>query len=339
MAVGWGQTVPGDSGSSPNRLQKISVPIYTRRECRRILDDLRDEGKKPQPPGIYESILCAGQENQAPAHGDSGGPLLVQTPDGWAQVGVLSQATQNPDQTVVYMGQYTRTSFLYDWIYPSDAEAPPETPKPFHLHFAHFGSGGGMATDLLLLNPQSGFETKAVVEVFRSNGTLRVRHDIYVPSAGLVEWELPGGERLETGSVVVESKTRLSGILRFRYGDGGSTAVSATPIGEQIVVPISSRPERIGVAVRNGGIESVTIRLSWGSQYTTRRIPARGQVAQFVDEYFPYRTRREVPETLFIKTEPPGGEISVLALEFVGDSLVTLPAPVLSEGDLKEGMP
>ena len=30
MAVGWGQTVPGDSGSSPNRLQKVSVPIlYT----------------------------------------------------------------------------------------------------------------------------------------------------------------------------------------------------------------------------------------------------------------------------------------------------------------------
>ena len=52
-------------------------------------------------------------------------PLLVQTPNGWAQVGVLSQGTRDPSpQTVTYMGQWTRTSYFLDWIYTAAPEPP-----------------------------------------------------------------------------------------------------------------------------------------------------------------------------------------------------------------------
>ena len=125
-AVGWGSTHRSGSGEYPSTLQKITdIPIYTATDCRRVLDDLRRQGKQPQPPSIHEKVLCAGEENRATGGGDSGGPLLVQTPNGWAQVGVLSQATRDPSpQTVVYMGQWTRTSYFLDWIYTAAPEPP-----------------------------------------------------------------------------------------------------------------------------------------------------------------------------------------------------------------------
>ena len=352
MAVGWGRTDAGDPESLPDTLQKVAVPIYRETECKRVLGNLRDQGKHPAPPGIYASMLCAGQENKATGHGDSGGPLLVQTPSGWAQVGVLSQSTRNgkevagnPAWSIVYMGHYSRTAAALDWIYPPDAgdeaEDPPETIDPHRLHFAHFGTGDGLATDLLLLNPQSDGAAEASVEVFSPDGTLRFPlRRVAAPAAGMVEWTLPVGEELETGSIVVTSRTRLSGILRFRYSGGAATAVSATPMGSGFIVPLSSRSDRTGVAIRNVGTDPVTVALSLGSLTTvSRTIPAQGQVAAFVDEYFPHLADEEVDGTLLVQTEPLGGVISVLALEFVGDSLVTLPAAVVKDGDLGRAAP
>ena len=338
MAVGWGRMVPGDPDSLPTRLQKVSVPIYTEMDCKRILGDLRDQGKKPQPPGIYESILCAGQENRATGHGDSGGPLLVQTPDGWAQVGVLSQATQNPDQTVVYMGQYTRTSFVYDWIYSSDAEDPPKTVDAYQLHFAHFGTGGGMETDLLLLNPQEEETEETTVEVFAPDGTPLFPSDqVTVPEMGMLERTLPAGEELETGSVVVTASTKLAGFLRFRYSDGGATAISATPLSSGFIIPLSSHSDRTGLAIRNADTESVTVLLRLGSLPDVyRTIPAQGQIAAFIDEYFPGQEQQALLGTLLVQTEPPGGKITVLGLEFIGDSLVTLAAAPVNEDALRD---
>ena len=351
MAVGWGRTDAGGSESLPEMLQKGAVPIYRETECKRVLGNLRDQGKHPSPPGIYASMLCAGQENKAPAAGDSGGPLLVQTPDGWAQVGVLSQSTRNgkevagnPAWSIAYMGHYSRTAVALDWIYSSDAgeaEDPPGTIDPYRLHFSHFASGDGLETDLLLLNPQLEVAGEASVEVFSPDGTLRFPlRRVTAPAAGMVEWTLPVGEELETGSIVVTSRTRLSGILRFRYSDGGATAVSATPLGGGFVVPLSSRSDRTGVAIRNAGTEPVTVALSLGSlPKANRTIPSQGQIAAFVDEYFPNQADQEVEGTLLVQAEPPGGVITVLALEFVGDSLVTLPATILNDGDLGEKTP
>ena len=127
VAVGWGSTHrSGGGGTLPRTLQKVTeIPIYTHEDCRRVLDELRSQGKKPGPPSIHEKILCAGEEGRATGQGDSGGPLLVQTLNGWAQVGVLSQVTRDPSpQTTVYMGQWTRTSYFRDWVYTA-SPAPP----------------------------------------------------------------------------------------------------------------------------------------------------------------------------------------------------------------------
>ena len=191
---------------------------------------------------------------------------------------------------------------------PRTLRTPPETIDPYRLHFAHFGSGDGLATDLLLLNPLSEVAAEASVEVFSPDGILRFPlRRVAAPAAGMVEWTLPVGEELETGSiVVVTSRTRLSGILRFRYSDGGATAVSATLLGGGFVVPLSSRSDRTGVAIRNVDTEPVTVALSLGSlPKANRTIPGQGQIAAFVDEYFPGREKQELRAPYWCRQNHP----------------------------------
>ena len=314
-AVGWGSTHPsGGGGTSTRILQKvIDIPIYTHEDCRRVLDELRSQGKKPGPPRIHEKILCAGEEGRATGRGDSGGPLLVQTPTGWAQVGVLSQVTRDPfPQTVVYMGQWTRTSYFVDWVFPT-----------YYLNFAHSAVGGGWRTDLVLLNPLQR-EAEAVAEVFSANGMPRITGErVALSELGMTEWELPEGEEdVETGGVVVSSPAKLSGFLRFRHSGGAATSVQSAPVGDAFLVPVSSEADRTGLAVYNADDKDLTVVLKMGERALYKTIPAQGKIAGFVDEYFLGGSAN----TLIVQTDPIGGQITVLALELVGESLVTLPA-------------
>ena len=317
MAVGWGRTIPSESESGPNTLQKVEMPIYKSERCRQVLDDLRSQGKEPRPPEIHVKVLCAGEENKAPSKGDSGGPLLVETASGWAQIGVLSQGTQNPEQTIVYMSQYTRTSYFLDWVFPT-----------YRLHFAHSATGGGWTTDLVLLNPLQE-EIEATVEVFDSGGASRITEEQFsLQELSVVEWELPAGEEeVETGGVVVSSPEKLSGFLRFRYSDGSATSVQSAPVGSAFGVPVSNQVDRVGLAVFNADDKNLTVVFRMGERALHKTIPAQGKIAAFVDEYFP--GSGESTDALIVRTDPPGGLITVLALELINGNLVTLPAAAL----------
>ena len=317
-AVGWGSTHrSGGGGESPSILQKITdIPIYTATDCRRVLDDLRRQGKQPQPPSIHEKVLCAGEENRATGKGDSGGPLLVQTPNGWAQVGVLSQGTRDPSpQTVTYMGQWTRTSYFLDWIFPT-----------YHLYFAHSAAGGGWRTDLVLLNTNLAM-VEATVNVFGQDGTPRTEDELILQELNMAEWSLPESEEVETGGVVVSSPENLVGFLRFRHSDGSATSVQSAPVGNAFMIPVSSEADQTGLAVYNADDKDLTVLLRMGDRAVYKTIPMQGKIAGFVDEYFP--GSNEPTGALIVRTDPPGGQITVLALEIINGNLVTLPAAVL----------
>ncbi len=314
VAVGWGSTHPSGSGEFLETLQKITdIPIYTEEDCRRVLAELRNQGKSPQPPAIHERVLCAGEENRAAGKGDSGGPLLVQTPNGWGQVGVLSQGTRDPSpSTVTYMSNYTRTSYFLDWVFPT-----------YYLNFAHSAVGGGWRTDLVLLNPLQR-EAEAVAEVFSANGMPRITGErIALSELGMAEWELPEGEAVETGGVVVSSTEKLAGFLRFRHSDGSATSVQSAPVGSAFMVPVSNQVDRTGLAVYNADDKDLTVVLRMGERALYETIPAQGKIAGFVDEYFPSSGSAN---TLIVQTDPSGGQITVLALEMINGNLVTLPA-------------
>ena len=319
VAVGWGSTRPSgdvhEHADRPVMLQEITgLPIYTHEDCQRVIEDLRGEGKEPGAPRIHEKILCAGEEGRAIGAGDSGGPLLVDTPQGWAVVGVLSQATRDaPPQTVVYMGQWTRTSYFLDWIFPT-----------YSLHFAHSAVGGGWSTDLVLLNTHRRQTVGAAVQIYGSDGTTRVSERITLHGLGIEEWLLPVGDAVETGAVVVSSPEKLSGFLRFKHEDGAATSVQASPVADAFMVPVSSRVDRVGLAVFNVDEQDLVIAFRVRDRGVYKTIPAQGKLAIFVDELFPGYI--PISEALTVRADPPGGQIAVLALELVGGSLVTLPA-------------
>ena len=324
VAVGWGHTNRSGSGEAedlPRELQKITdIPVYTAEDCKQVLDDLRDQGKKPQAPRIHEKVLCAGEENRAIGGGDSGGPLLVQTPTGWAQVGVLSQGTRDPSpQTVTYMGQWTRTSYFLDWIFPT-----------YRLYFAHSAAGGGWRTDLVLLNTNLAM-VEATVEVFGQDGGPRTEEQFSLRELSVVEWTLTEGEEVETGGVVVSSSEELSGFLRFRYSDGSATSVQSAPVGSAFMVPVSNQVDRVGLAVFNADDKNLTVVFRMGERALYKTIPAQGKIAAFVDEYFPGLDKPT--GALIVRTDPPGGQITVLALEIINGNLVTLPAVALGEAN------
>ena len=308
-AAGWGDTTQGGNGSSrPTRLQVVrQIPMYTAVDCRRVLDDLRRQGKKPQPPSIHEKGLCAGEEGRAIGSGDSGGPLLVQTPNGWSLIGVLSQRTQDPEQTVTYMAHWTRTSYYIPWMFPTH-----------YLYFPHSARGNGWATDLVLLNP-SGSPADADVEVFVSTGNLRTEESVPLQEWSLVERRIPNRNGiLEIGGVIIGSQRRLSGFLRMTSTYGDAISVQPTPVGHGFVVPVSPNANRVGFAVFNADVAAAVVTFQMNGETHLEAIAPNGSVARFADEFF------RDPRNL-IKVESDSA-ISVLILELVGEKLVTLPA-------------
>ena len=318
VIVGWGKTTPKGGGQSPETLQKLDdIPIYTHEDCRDVIEDLRSQGKAPGPPRIHELVLCAGEEGRAGGAGDSGGPLLVSIPGGWGLVGVLSQATHDDFKNIVYMGQWTRTSYLLDWI-----------AYPRSLIFAHSAAGVGWRTDLVLIN-MNRLETEATISIFRSDGPLRIENTLSIPGESFKEWVLPiGEEEVETGGVVVSSLDELNGFLRFRHESGATTSVQASPVSDAFAVPVSQQVERTGLAVYNADDKDLNVVLRMRDRALYKTIPAQGKIAAFVDEYFPGAVKDD--DILFVETDPPG-RITVLALEMLNGNLMTLPAVPLTQ--------
>ncbi len=198
--------------------------------------------------------------------------------------------------------------------------------KVHTLYFAHSAAGGGWRTDLVLLNPYRSKTAEATIEVFGSNGMLRTEEQFSLPKLNVAEWELPTGTRVETGGVVVSSPAKLSGFLRFRHSDGAATSVQSAPVDDAFMVPVSNQVDRTGLAVYNADDKDLTVALTMGARSSYETIPAKGKVAKFVDEFF----EDAGTGTLQVRTDPPGGRITVLALELINGNLVTLPAVPLN---------
>lgn len=97
--VGWGLTEA--SGSATSILQKGTMPILSNQECAAAYPELTD------------AMICTSQVGGVDAcNGDSGGPLAVQGPLGWIQVGIVSFGLR----CAAFPGVYARVSSLYDYV-------------------------------------------------------------------------------------------------------------------------------------------------------------------------------------------------------------------------------
>ncbi|XP_076048100.1 trypsin-1-like [Oratosquilla oratoria] len=100
IVTGWGALYEG--GSSPSKLQKVTVPIISDAKCR------QDYGASQ----IFDSMICAGGDGgKDSCQGDSGGPMSC----GGHLAGIVSwgYGCARPG----YPGVYTEVSHFVDWIH------------------------------------------------------------------------------------------------------------------------------------------------------------------------------------------------------------------------------
>ena len=102
LITGWGALEEG--GSSPDVLQKVTIPIVTDDECR------AEYGESD----ILDSMICAGTEAGGvdSCQGDSGGPMVC---DGGSYLcGIVSWGYGCARPGVP--GVYTEVSYFVDWV-------------------------------------------------------------------------------------------------------------------------------------------------------------------------------------------------------------------------------
>ena len=221
------------------------------------------------------------------------------------------------------------------------------------LDFAHFANGASVTSDLVLVNVEAvtiyptlyfydpageTLDAESVVEV---SGDLETTADKGLTVATGIE---PLGERtisthgegdLVTGSVTVLSSGRGGGVLRFDLPEIGVAGVGASPPVSDAIFPVRRQAGGIntGAAIRNLGLETMTATchlMQDGEVLETTPIPleASGQVARFIDEWFPETETSDFVGS--VRCIAPEGELFTgVALELDAGNRIFTTLPVV----------
>jgi len=103
IVTGWGTLTSG--GTSPETLQKVSVPFVRDEICERAYKNIND---------IVPTMICYGEKGKDSCQGDSGGPLIGYLGGEAYQYGIVSWGYGCAEAN--YPGVYTRVSSFYGWI-------------------------------------------------------------------------------------------------------------------------------------------------------------------------------------------------------------------------------
>ena len=124
--IGWGnRTAYGadeeqPANSQPDILHQVDLSLLTNTQCKDKLaqgySDLQNTTVSPEHVGITDSMICAefSGGGKGSCQGDSGGPLIVNTNEGWQQVGVVSYGIGCAD--AAFPDVYARVGAFTDWI-------------------------------------------------------------------------------------------------------------------------------------------------------------------------------------------------------------------------------
>lgn len=124
--IGWGSTLGYDAGedvlSIPSRqLNQVELELFNTQECREIQREALNRDNpgldySQSSLGLTENMICAGivQGGKGACQGDSGGPLIINTNQGYQQVGIVSHGRGCAAEG--YLGVYTKASAYKNWI-------------------------------------------------------------------------------------------------------------------------------------------------------------------------------------------------------------------------------
>ena len=123
--VGWGgregyEANGGPTSDFPDKLHQVDLQLHTNDECKSILAQSYTNGFEGtftvNDIDITDAMICASIPGggKGSCQGDSGGPLMINTNEGWQQVGIVSWGIGCAADG--FPGVYTRTAFFSDWI-------------------------------------------------------------------------------------------------------------------------------------------------------------------------------------------------------------------------------
>jgi secreted trypsin-like serine protease len=124
--IGWGNRTaygPEDevpAGSQPDKLHQVELSLLSNEQCKTKLaqayTDLDGINYLPSQVGITDSMICAEflGGGKGSCQGDSGGPLLVNTNQGWQQIGIVSYGVGCAD--AAFPDVYARVGNFTGWI-------------------------------------------------------------------------------------------------------------------------------------------------------------------------------------------------------------------------------
>ncbi len=123
--AGWGGREGYDAGGGPTTdfpdvLHQVELQLMTNEECKNTLALSYTEAYEgtfsPEAVGITDAMICASIAGggKSACQGDSGGPLMVNTNEGWQQIGIVSWGIGCAADG--FPGVYTRSALFTDWI-------------------------------------------------------------------------------------------------------------------------------------------------------------------------------------------------------------------------------
>lgn len=123
--AGWGGRLGYDAGEGPTAnfpdvLHQVDLQLSTNQECKNILAQSFSNtfgGRfTADQTGITDAMICAFVEGggKGSCQGDSGGPLMIETNEGWQQLGIVSWGIGCAAEG--FPGVYTRTAAFSNWI-------------------------------------------------------------------------------------------------------------------------------------------------------------------------------------------------------------------------------
>ncbi|HSR50450.1 MAG TPA: hypothetical protein VLV83_06450, partial [Acidobacteriota bacterium] len=175
---------------------------------------------------------------------------------------------------------------------------PPELTES--LHFAQFGGGGGLASQLILSNPADA-ATVVQLEMFDQDGDPLLLPVNGMETDGTLQADLPaGGVRifqtveegeLLFGSLTVRSEHPIGGVVLFGGLFGLAGVGSSQPLDSfQVPVEVQGLTRRTGLAIRNLASQEVQLDLTLTDQDGAPQAAAQldlapfGQDSRFTDE-------------------------------------------------------
>ena len=183
----------------------------------------------------------------------------------------------------------------------------------FALHFAQFGNGSGLKSEIVLTNPHPIQTITGEVTLFDAGGpVLDLRNNLSgtagvdvtkvmplfsIPPLGSVRIETDGLGPLSVGSVLVVPSGALGGVIRFEIAGTGVAGVGPGTPFKKAIVPVHRMGSiNTGIAARNTSsdeqaVVNMTLRNLQGSGVLAGQaavtLEPNARNSQFINEIFP----------------------------------------------------